>query len=383
MSSDPVEEILSQLDCPVEPRAEFSDELLHRLMSEFGSNVVGAPSVRHPRMFRPPNFLAQVWQRPRRAAAVVAAAVLVLLLGNGAAIYYAPRYGGAVAGTPLLGAISQSFLTLIGGTDLNATVVNDVSVSNGHSVRLVAGYADGLRTVLFVEVDGKGLSGNPKAFGRFFQTGDYGVGFDGLWLTDQFGIRYVMDRPSYGGAAGPLEFPPLVGPASVVGARLTLHVANLVALWQEPQPAHYVQVPGNWTLHATLVPNPVHSLPLPSPLRTSDAVYTFTSVQATRTEVIIHWTVSGAPNDEIHRLIKSRMDPGDPHWNEVIDAYFFPKLFDADGHVMQIHDSGTSWPEGKPAEGVITAYVPGPGRYRIQLGDALASQDDQRWILVQ
>jgi len=32
---------------------------------------------------------------------------------------------------------------------------------------------------------------------------------------------------------------------------------------------------------------------------------------------------------------------------------------------------------------VITAYIPGPGRYRIQLGDALAGKDQERWILVQ
>lgn len=383
MISDLVEQILSELDRPVEPRTEFSHELWQRLMSELGSSAVAEPATARRRsMFRTSTVLVAVWQRPRRFAGMLAAALLVVLVGNLAVAYYVPRYERALAGTPLLGDISRPFLALIGGEERNATIVNDVSVSNGHTVRLVAGYADGLRTVLFVEVDGKGLTGDPKAFGR--QTGDYGVGFDGLSLTDQFGFRYLMDRPSGSGAYGPLEFPPLALPASVAGARLTLHVSNLVELWQPTDLGHYVQVPGDWNLHATLVQDPVHRLPLPSPLRRSDAVYTFTSVNATRTQVIIHWTVSGAPNDEIHRLLHSGgFAPNDSHYMELMHGYFWPQLFDADVHLMQIHDFGVGFPEGKPAEGVIIAYIPGPGRYRIQLGDALASQDEQRWILVQ
>jgi hypothetical protein len=35
----------------------------------------------------------------------------------------------------------------------------------------------------------------------------------------------------------------------------------------------------------------------------------------------------------------------------------------------------------KPASGEITVFIPGPGRYRIQLGGALTA-DQQRWIVV-
>jgi hypothetical protein len=384
MISDPVEQILGELERPIEPRANFSVDLLQRLMGELGSAAAAPAKKRRSPMSRISHFLVVGLRRPRRTAAMLAAALLVVLVGNIAVAYYIPRYERALAGTPLLGDISRPFLTLIGGEERNATRVDDVSISSGHTVRLVAGYADGLRTVLFIEVDGKGLAGDPKAFGR--QTGDYGVGFDGLSLTDQFGFRYVMDRPSGSGDYGPLEFPPLNLPASVAGARLTLHVANLVELWHETaELGHYVQVPGDWNLHVTLVQDPVHSLPLPSALKTSDAVYTFTSVQATRTEVIIHWTVSGAPNDELHRLLNlpGCPCPDDKQSMELMHGYFWPQLFDADGHLMQIHDFGTAFPEGKPAEGVITAYIPGPGRYRIQLGDALVTNDDERWILVQ
>ena len=50
---------------------------------------------------------------------------------------------------------------------------------------------------------------------------------------------------------------------------------------------------------------------------------------------------------------------------------------------MTIGEWGFEFPTNKPAAGHMTAFVPGPGRYRIQLGDALTSLDDQRWIIVQ
>jgi len=252
-------------------------------------------------------------------------------------------------------------------------------VSNGHTLQLVAGYADGLRTVLFVGIDGKGLIGNPKQYGRF--PGEYVVGPEGVTLTDQFGHTY-----SGGGTGGAdVQFEPLVWPASATGARLTLHVTTLEGYWQIASGGKPIEVHGNWTLHATLVQEPSHSLPLPQPVRTADAVYAFTSIRATRTEVQIHWTVSGSPNDEMHRLTDGvPIGPGSPgdEVDKLTRGYFWGALFDEAGNRLSGPGFGAEFPKGGPARGDMDIFIPGPGRYRIQLGDALTAPEDQRWILV-
>src|SRR5438045_9779143 len=92
---------------------------------------------------------------PARLLAAVTAALALLVIANGAAAYYAPRYGQALAQVPLVGGISAKLLEFSGVTASKVTVVNDSSTSSGHTVRLVAAYADGLRTVVFVAIDGR------------------------------------------------------------------------------------------------------------------------------------------------------------------------------------------------------------------------------------
>ena len=318
-------------------------------------------------------------RRRIRIAAALAFAVLLIVVGNLGAAYYVPAYGRVLAGAPLVGTVSRPLLTAFGLTEGRVTAVNDVSVSDGHSLRLVAGYADGLRTVLFVGIDGKGLTGNPKQYGQF--PGEYVVGPEGVTLTDQFGHTY-----SGGGTGGSaVQFEPLAWPASATGARLTLHVTTLMGYWPGASGGQPIEVHGNWTLHATLVQESSRNLPVPEPVKTADAVYTFTSISATHTEVQIHWTVSGSPNDEMHRLIDGGAtgprSPGDTV-DLLMRGYFWGAMFDEVGNRLTGPEFGADFPKGGPARGNMDMFIPGPGRYRIQLGDNLTAAEDQRWILV-
>ncbi len=313
---------------------------------------------------------------PLRVATALGVAALLIVLGNLGAAYFAPRYGHALADVPLVGPISSQLLHAAGLNDRSLTVVNDVSVSSGHTLRLVAAYADGLRTVLFVQVDGRGLTGNPKKYGT--HPGDYGVGYDGLTLTDQFGHRY-----GGGGVGGPtgISFEPLTGLAAKLGGRLTLHVTRLNGYWTIPKQV----VEGNWTLHATLVAEPGYTLTLPTPIRTADVVYTFTSIQATSTVIDIHYTIAGPGVDQMEQL--SRIQPGPAAPPNVAAAHAYavtratlPRLFDSTGREMQVEMAGITY--SRPAVGEMIVFIAGPGRYQLEISGALTSPNDQRWIVV-
>lgn len=298
---------------------------------------------------------------PRRPVAVLAAALALFVFVNLAAAYLAPSYSRALADAPLVGAVSGRILQTLGLNEATATALNDVSVSNGHTLRLVAGYADGLRTVLFVQVDGKGLTGDPKQYGQ--HPGDYGVSADGWTLTDQFGHSYQGSGIS---GLTTMSFEPLTWPASIVGARLTLHIDTLAGYWSNT----LVELHGSWTLHGTLVQEPVHKLQLPLPIRTTNATYTFTSVRATNTYMEVRWTVTGPAFDEAATAMGQQNATAPLLPNA---AYSLPRVFDDQGHLMQMLSYGvTDW----------NGFIHGPGRYRIQMGDALTSSADQRWIVV-
>jgi hypothetical protein len=313
-------------------------------------------------------------RRPLRTGAALVIALLLIGLGNLAGAYYVPRYGQALAQVPLVGGIYAKALQYYGLAEQNVTVVNGSSTSSGHTVRLVAGYADGLRTLLVVEIDGKALTygktshPNPGEFG----VGNHGETPDlGVTLTDQFGHSYKEGAGN--GYTNYLQFQPLVWPASKVGARLTLHITTLTKLWLEG--AGQDEVSGDWTLHATLVAEPVHVLPLPSPVRTTNAVYTFTSLRVTSTAVHIEWTATGALIDD-PRLANHGSQAAD----QLTTDYFLPRLFDAAGHETQDSTSGITL--SRPVKIEFNGYVSGPGRYRLQLGDALTGHAYEVWIVV-
>jgi hypothetical protein len=310
--------------------------------------------------------------------AAIGAAMAVVVLVNVVAAYYAPTYSRALADAPGIGGTSNKILAGFGLNRSDVTSINDTATSSGHTLRLAAGYADGLRTVLFVSIDGKGLEGNPKGFGM--NPGDYGLG--NFTLSDQFGRTYA---PSGVGSPNSIPFTALTWPASKVGARLTLQVTSIEAIWLRGAG----EVQGDWTLHATLVAEPAHTLALPAAVHTSQAGYTFTSIRSSATTLIVRWTVDGPALDRANELwaaAGSRTDPKVPPAPPTADEqqlqrdYFWPQVFDASGRQVQLSMWGITFT--KPATGEMTAFIPGPGRYRIQLGGALTADDMQRWIVV-
>jgi hypothetical protein len=303
--------------------------------------------------------------RPRRrqraratTAAIVAGVLIFLVLLNVPAAYFAPTYGRALADAPGVGPVSSRWLSAVGLHGGDVTVFGDSATSSGHTLKLEAGFADGLRTVLFVSIDGKGLDGNPKGYGM--HTGDWGLDYDHFTLTDQFGHSYT---PILAGGSTMVQFSPLVWPASEVGARLTFHETAIAAEWEVP----WGTVSGDWTLHATLVGGQAYTLPLPAPVRTTDAIYTFSGIVAAGRTLVVHVVITGPVTKE-----PPPTGPG-----AGLDI-FRPSVYDAAGGEMQLEEFGVTWPKvlGQPLSGEMTAFIAGPGHYRI----VIAGQD--RWIVV-
>ena len=349
----------------------MTDELEVRLRNLASSAVLRQADERameklhvsDPAAGRPP-----VTRRAIQIPAVAAAVVIAILLANVGAVYFAPRYARALADSGV-GPVSQKFLAAFGLNDGNVTTVNDSATSSGHTVALAAGYADGLRTVLFLSVDGRGLTGDPKGFGM--NQGDYGIDRDNVTISDQFGRSYGFGTGV--SALNELLYEPLGWPASSVGARLTLHIAALDAMWERP----FGLVQGDWTLHATLISEPAHTLALPSPVHADAATYTFTGITASPTEMVVRWTVDSPLNDEF-RNPPTPDSQSDPMANPDRQRYFTPRVYDQAGTELQMEMWGFTFPKTGPAQGEMTVFLKGPGRYRIQLGAAV----DARWIVV-
>ncbi len=316
-----------------------------------------------------------------RAVRITAAAALIvvaILLVNVLAAYYAPKYQRALADSGV-GPISQRLLSAVGLKAGDVTVVGDSSASAGHTLKLVGAYADGLRTVLFVSADGKGVTGNPKEYGR--NPGEWGISFDLATLTDQFDHSYGGQ-----GVVGPtdLQFQPLAWPASDVGARLTLHITGIWAIWKVAEQgankvidSEALTTHGDWSLHVTLISAPYRTIALPAPAHTSVADYTFTGISASETEIVLRWTVSGPVNDGL-RSAPTPQNPPSAAYSQTMQDYFTPRVYDANGNELQMEDWGYTWPRTGPAQGEMTVFINGPGRYRIKLGGAV----DPRWIVV-
>jgi len=155
-----------------------------------------------------------------------------------------------------------------------------------------------------------------------------------------------------------------------------MHITNLQKLWLDGA-GQAAELSGDWTLHATLVAEPIHVLPLPSPVRTTNAGYTFTAIRATSTAVHIEWTTTGAlindPRLDKHGSQEERL---------LTRAYFLPRLFDSAGHETSSSTFGFGITFAQPVTTEFNGYVAGPGRYRLQLGDALTAPAYEAWIVV-
>lgn len=298
-----------------------------------------------------------------RIPAVVAAALIAILIANVFVAYFAPSYQRALADSGV-GPASQKFFAAAGLSAGDVTGVNESSTSSGHTVKLVAAYADGLRMNFFFTVDGKGLTGNPKDYGR--NPADLGI--DEITVVDQFGRSYQGS-----GVSGPtnLQFQPLGWPASDVGGRLTLHITSLTNYARQA-----TVIAGDWTLHATLISSAVHSLPPPAPVHTAQADYRYTGISATETEMVVHWTVSGPVSDQL-RTPPAPNQP-DLFTNPLFDQYLRPHVYSQAGTELQFQEFGYTWPKSGPAQGDMTVFLAGPGRYRIQIGTVAPAA----WVVV-
>jgi hypothetical protein len=334
----------------------------------------------HP--WPPASSRPRATRRALRVSAAAAVIVVAILLVNVLAAYFAPKYQRALADSGV-GPISTRLLSAVGLKAGDVTVVGDSATSAGHTLKLVGAYADGLRTVMFVSVDGKGVTGNPKEYGR--NPGEWGISFDLATLTDQFGHSYDGQ-----GLAGPtdLQFQPLAWPASDVGGRLTLHITGIWAVWKVAEQGagkvidtEALTTHGDWSLHVTLISAPPHTIGLPAPVHTPVADYTFTGISASETEMVLHWTVDGPVNDGL-RSVPTPQNPPSAAYTQAMQDYFSPRIYDANGSELEMQDWGFTWPKTGPAIGEMTVFINGPGRYRIQLGNALSAPDLQRWVVV-
>ena len=346
------------------------DELEHRLRSLSHSVVLHPEDERAIRQLNVSSTSASSSPRSRvaiRISAGAAGAVIAILLINIAAAYFAPKYQRTLADSGF-GPASQRLLAAVGLSTGDVTTLGDSATSVGHTLKLEAGYADGLRTVLFVSIDGRGVTGNPKKYG--LNPGEWGISYNGMTLTDQFGHSYAGR-----GLGGPteLQFETLQWPASQLGARLTLHITGIEAMWKEAQLGPGVVDPepftklGDWTLHATLISAMAHAIAAPAAFHTAQADYRFTNITASETEMVLHWTVAGP-------IVDAPVEIGDP----LFDQYLRPHVYSEAGAELRMQDFGYGWPKNGPAQGEMTVFINGPGRYRIQIGTVA----EARWVVV-
>jgi hypothetical protein len=347
--------IKSGLGAP-RPSPTLASRIADEIRARGPASDIAGSRVRPVRRGVAPRTIDQRGTRrgPARRAAyrVGAAAVALALIGaiNLAAAYYFPRYGTALANAPLVGGVSRAFLSDAGLLTADTSALNGVSTSNGHTLRLIGGYADGLQTVFLIEIDGQSLAkaGPPR------KTDHYLVVDRGATLTDQFGHTYQRDG-SPSGDQRPVVFSPLVSPAAENGARLTLHVDGLVNVGSTQF------VAGDWTLHATLFAHSAHSIPLPAPMTLAGNTYTFTSIRSSATRFEISWKVSGPG-------VAQAWNKADGHGSFATLAPFIPAL-------IGLHEVASTGgytyddPSTYTMSGTITSILNPPGgTCRIRFG---------------
>jgi hypothetical protein len=307
--------------------------------------------------------------RYARRLGYAAAGIAAFLIANVAVASFVPAYSQAIANAPVVGPVSSQALTYL-GLQPSAIAARDQTVTaSGHTLRLVGVYADTLRTVVLVQVDGRPFEEPSKT------TKTYGI--DG-YLTDQFGHRYSQTFTPGPGAA----FEPITGPAVDAGARLTLHVKGLMPTFKADR------VSGNWEMTFTVTRQPAGNVSLPAPVHIGDTTYIFTSVRISGDLVEVRWLATGGSVDQMHRLMdgyygKNPAPP--PSVQEQIrglnQAYFWPQITDEAGNRVRSIQFGATYPKGKPVEGMYQGVVSGPGRYIFTFGSA-ATSDATRVIEV-
>lgn len=297
-------------------------------------------------------------------AAAFALLALAAISANGVVMYFAPRYGQVLAASPI-GPITEPLLRASGLGPGDVTAVDQSVTSSGHTIELVAAYADGIQTTIYLQADGEALAAPYRGIGKVL-----GDRYDAeSTLTDQFGRSY---SPLGGSGTTMTVFEPLAGPAAAIGARLTLHVHRLWVMQPEPHaggPWPVPHVDGDWTFHFTLVPRPARELPLPRPVRLGDTTYTFTSVRAASI-LVVRIRVSGGAEERWNVWNAATANgriTGVP--SDVIGP-FRTELYDQDGRTQRVGYGGSG------GDSINASWVlHGRGRYRLHIGDPQGGAD--------
>jgi hypothetical protein len=245
---------LTDLEIPTPPR-----------LFEVGCSV-GAPARR-----------PSVRRRLRRATIALAIAA-VLVVSNGLAAYFAPNYAHVLANVPVLSLVTAPAL---GAAGLSAGDVSPLHVSgswSGVTVTVSGSYADGLQTILFVDVEGLPV-GNPGRPAPAISLGQ-------IVITDQFGEAYrLVGGEGIGVGPYPMIFEPLRGSAARVGGRLTLRV-----LFTKTGGG----AGGEIDLHAAVLAGSDHRLAVPTPQIVAGTTYRIADLRASSNSLEVHTVISGA-----------------------------------------------------------------------------------------
>lgn len=309
----------------------------------------GAITNQHAELTTAARSQSSLGVRRPKASALIIAVILLALTANIGAAYYSPLYAAALAATPVVGTISRPLLTATGLSGANVIAFDETSDSAGHRLHLVAGYADQLRTLIFVEIDGRSSH----------------LGMHGVELTDQFGHSYGA---KFNAAQTALMFEPLTGLAASQGGRLSLHIdgIDVPSTTGGPRSAF---VTGRWTLHPTLFARQAHVLALPKPGSIDGTVYTFTAVRSSFV-LDVNWTITGWFIEHRSPTIPPANTSEGEQYRHLFERYLGVNLYDSNGKLVTLADSTATFPRGRPALGSFSAILNGPGTYKLRFGDA-------------
>jgi hypothetical protein len=288
-----------------------------------------------------------------------ALAAALLLFASAVGSYFAPRFAQALADAPGLGTFSGPMLRGSGLAAAHLTSLNDVARSSGYTIHLAGGYADATRTLLLIHVDSP--------------SGVYPLaGGSSTTLADQVGRSYhltgAVATPGVGGMDEILMFEPIGLPASVLGARLNLHITTIRIFSDRPAVAppntvagrDLLDLPGRWDLHGTLVVEKARALPLPADGRMGDSTFHFTEVRATPASIAVRIQVSEPLASQVNKEVGETI-PGvaKPHPALVI------RLLDPSGAELQRSYGARLGSGSGPAEVELLAARATSGPYRL------------------
>jgi hypothetical protein len=306
-----------------------------------------------------------------RAWAVIGLIVAVVA-GNVVAARVSPSYATALAKAPLVGGFAGPLLRAAGLTTAQLTPASSKATSHGHTLAVVAGFADTTRTVVVIQVDGKNTPIGKTVAGYVAASGMYHGHLTDPTLRDQYGHSYDIA----GGVGQDLFFGPLVGKAAYGPVRLTLLVPtiNFYAATRVGTPHKGRTVNGDWIVSLTLTQHPAVTIPSPAPVKVGDITYTIKSIQVSGTLVSVYWRASGGI--EIASLYQQTRQPGGPNtspgspFTTLSNRLFSASIVNSSGSQARTSggSSGITFASANLIIGTLQDPLAKPGSYLITIG---------------